>query len=286
MDFLDWRIIVLNTIMNTNYQNTPLLDIIFENRNKQYGAYVLRNEYNRSLRFSLLVSLSLVASLLMGHFLHQKFNDKPSLKLAGPLTLTDVDITQLQKIITPPVETPKPRAQGKQTIKNPELRVVATANANQDSIPSKDLLAQVDPGLTTNSDPNLGTKLGTEGGVKDGDVIEVKQVTPPAPVIHDVVTEMPKFPGGDEALFRVLRDRTRYPEMEMNADMEGKAFIRFVVNEDGSISNATVLRTDSRGFGQEGVRVVSSLPKFRPGKQNGEPVKVYFVLPFTFKLSK
>lgn len=81
----------------------------------------------------------------------------------------------------------------------------------------------------------------------------------------------------------MLGKLTQYPDKERELGIEGKAVVRFVVNEDGSITDATIIKSDSPGFGKEALRVLGKLPKFKPGMQQGKPVKVYFVLPFQWK---
>ena len=96
---------------------------------------------------------------------------------------------------------------------------------------------------------------------------------------------MPEFPGGEQALMSFLQRKTVYPDRERDLEIEGKAYVKFVVNEDGSICNVSVAKTESSGFGKEAVRVVGLMPKFKPGTQQGKAVRVQYVLPFHFKLN-
>jgi protein TonB len=102
--------------------------------------------------------------------------------------------------------------------------------------------------------------------------------------IFTFVEESPQFPGGDKELMRFLQQNIHYPEKERANDVEGKVVVRFVVNEDGSVTGVSVIKAVSTGLDNEAVRVVKKLPNFTPGKQQGKKVKVYFNLPIVFKL--
>ncbi|MDR2498710.1 MAG: energy transducer TonB [Tannerellaceae bacterium] len=103
--------------------------------------------------------------------------------------------------------------------------------------------------------------------------------------IFAVVEEMPQFPGGDAELFRFLRDNIQYPWPAISQGISGRVTVGFVVNSDGSIVDATVLRGVDPALDKEALRVVSSMPKWTPGKQRGKPVRVKYTVPVSFKLS-
>jgi protein TonB len=96
--------------------------------------------------------------------------------------------------------------------------------------------------------------------------------------------EFPEFPGGETGLIKFLQQNTLYPQMERDNDIQGKVMIRFVVCETGKVSDIQVLRGVSPNLDMESVRVIRMLPRFKPGKVKGEPVRVYYNLPFVFKL--
>lgn len=98
------------------------------------------------------------------------------------------------------------------------------------------------------------------------------------------VEENPSFPGGEEALYSFLRDNIKYPQLARENNITGKVFVQFVVEKDGSISNAKVMRDIGGGCGQEALRVVKAMPKWKPGKQRGKAVRAQFNLPVSFNL--
>lgn len=102
--------------------------------------------------------------------------------------------------------------------------------------------------------------------------------------VFDIVDEMPTFPGGDQKLFEFLSENTKYPQIAKESGVQGRVFVNFVVEPNGSISNVKVLRGIGSGCDEEAMRVVKLLPCFNPGKKRGEPVRVSYTLPVVFKL--
>jgi len=104
------------------------------------------------------------------------------------------------------------------------------------------------------------------------------------PEIFSIVEDMPSFPGGEEKLFKYLSEETKYPQMAKDAGIQGVVFVTFVVMENGSIQNVKVVRGIGGGCDEEAVRVVKKMPKWKPGKQRGKPVRVQYNLPIRFIL--
>ena len=96
--------------------------------------------------------------------------------------------------------------------------------------------------------------------------------------------QMPQFPGGDAALMKYINSHIHYPAAAEENNIQGRVVVQFVVEKDGSVGQVKVARSVDRSLDNEAVRVVKSLPKFIPGKQNGQPVRVWYTLPVTFKL--
>lgn len=102
--------------------------------------------------------------------------------------------------------------------------------------------------------------------------------------IYTVVDEMPQFPGGDSAMVAYITNNVHYPQTEKEKGIQGKVFVGFIVEKDGSISNVEVKRGIGEGCDAEAVRVVENMPNWIPGKQKGEPVRVSFMLPINYKI--
>ncbi len=102
--------------------------------------------------------------------------------------------------------------------------------------------------------------------------------------IFTIVEEQPGFPGGEEARIKFIAQNTKYPQIAKENGIEGKVFVTFVVEKDGSIANIKLLRDIGGGCGEEAIRVVKSMPKWIPGKQRGQAVRVQFNMPISFVL--
>ncbi len=105
------------------------------------------------------------------------------------------------------------------------------------------------------------------------------------PKVFMLVEQMPEFPGGDAALLKFLQNNIQYPSLERDNDIQGRVIVGFTVFEDGTVGDVNVKRGVSKGLDEEAVRVVKKLPNFKPGKQQGKPVSVYYSLPIVYKLT-
>lgn len=103
--------------------------------------------------------------------------------------------------------------------------------------------------------------------------------------IFTVVESMPDFPGGDEARIKYLNENIKYPQMARESGIQGRVFVTFVVEKDGSVTDVRVLRGIGGGCDEEAIRVIKNMPKWDPGKQRGKPVRVQFNMPILFKLN-
>jgi len=127
--------------------------------------------------------------------------------------------------------------------------------------------------------------------VKDAEVVEVKtevkeevQEADPEATPFVIVEEMPSFPGGDAELLKYIAANTVYPEVAKENNIQGKVIIRFCVTSKGGVSQVSVLKGVDPELDKEAIRVVNTLPTFKPGKQGGKPVPVWYMVPITFTL--
>ena len=104
--------------------------------------------------------------------------------------------------------------------------------------------------------------------------------------VWNVVEQMPKFPGGDEALMKFMHESIKYPAEAEKAGKQGRVVVTFVVGKDGAVNNAKVVRSVDENLDAEALRVINAMPKWQPGKQRGQDVNVKFTLPVTFRLNK
>jgi periplasmic protein TonB len=240
-------------------------DIIFKNRNKQYGAYNLRKQYKSAASFSILGGV-VICTLLITAF---SFSSEPGTANPGQTGVTILMIDPVTtKVVPPPIV--KPPAAITNMVNNLKPEVTEDSSEVTQYIPTTDQIIAT----TENGDVN--------------DTIKAPEFVPeeiPAEAkVWVSVQEMPEFPGGEAALLKYIGENTHYPPEAQNNNIQGKVLLRFVITPDGSVNRVEILRSVDPALDSEAVRVVSSLPKFKPGKQNGVPVNVAFSLPVSFRI--
>ena len=265
-----------------------VLDIIFDNRNKSYGAYELRKNYHKRIRNALfiavtgvlvVVSIPLLASLNETTVTHTKppiieFKDiplpiDPVLKIEPPISsppVKEIDLTSVKSVI--PEIVPDEKADDKELMKDQdELKKGNIGKTDHDG--SDDVTDMIDVPI---------------GNGPVGETIV--ETTPALETILEttVVDQLPEFPGGEDELIKFLTENMNYPELAREKGTEGRVVIGFVVNKEGVIDELKLKRGIGDGCDNEAIRVVNKMPKWKPAKFNGKPVSVYFDLPIQFAL--
>lgn len=254
-------------------------EVVFGERNKEYGAYQIRRDYDRNFIFILLGVIGTVG-IAYGALLF--FRTEP---------LDDIKFPPADYLVTtleiPPVEinnvTPPPSIEQRQAapVRTDQFTVLTvTDNDANTKPPIQDVLGnnqignQATSGSTTSfttpvTQPGTGTAAGSGGN----DIEEFVDI--------DAV-----FPGGISEMMKYLSKNIRYPEIALQTGAQGKAVLRFVVGKDGNIENVTVARgvPGCPECDKEAMRVVKSMPKWEPAQNKGKVVKSYFTLPVTFKI--
>jgi len=245
-------------------------DIVFSLRNKEYGGYVLRKSYNRNVLISLLTGIIIIATIVITPFLKARALDtrqKRSERLVE-IKLENLD-QPVDQVIAPPPPPPPTEIVQQQKYVPPQV---------VDSIKPEDVVS-------------LMTADQAQEEVTNEEVVEVVQQNKeevqeteaePEPFLS--VEEMPEPPGGVEALFRYIAANTVYPEIAKENNIQGKVYVRFCVTSTGTIEQVSVTRSVDPGLDAEAIRVVKTFPKFKPGKQSGKPVPVWFNIYINFKL--
>ncbi|MBC7826357.1 MAG: TonB family protein [Chitinophagaceae bacterium] len=254
-----------------------ILDIIFENRNKEYGAYNLRKEYDARMKKAMLGVLLLAAGIFLMNYWNQsgnKFNSSGSVIVIDSVVIAPPPVTKPPA----PVEPPKQKIP---IIRNPTF--VITSDPVTDTIPTVQEL---------DHDVLIGSKTQTgEPAISDVPAPEVQGTgTEKVPVetpkdkseILVVAEIMPEFPGGQAAFIRFLSKNLRVPDNALEPGQKIKILVRFVVGREGELTNIQFIETNGEVFEQEVLRVMRKMPKWKPGRQNGENVQVYFKLPIVF----
>jgi protein TonB len=263
-----------------------VLDILFEGRNKEYGAYDLRKTYNRRLTVSITVMLSLICMFFIGFaFAGKKSKVDPAL-----LAMKDIELASVKpqekpaEPPPPPLKQPPPPVQV-QTLRVTPPRIVPDEQVTKDEMPPVEEQEHV--------------KIGTENrdGVPEGDV-----VAPPIDGSATGVIEAPKkddakedgifisvqieseYPGGPTAWRRVLDRSLRYPNEAADQGIQGFVTVQFVVDKEGNVSDVEAV-SGPEELRAEAVRVIKKSGKWTPAIQNGNKVKSYKRQPIGFKLN-
>ncbi len=265
------------------------VDLVFEGRNKAYGAYRLRKSTTKRniLAMVAVVLLLIVAFIILSV---KNFVDEQRAKVA---------MTQVAELTN--YDQPKKKAEVKQkkVEVEPERVVERVKSSIKFTAPviKKDEEVKPDEELKT-QDELMSTKtaIGTfdvkGNDDANGEILKAKDViAEPEPPKHeeenkvfDIVEQQPLFPGGPAALMKYLSENTKYPVVAQENGVQGRVTVQFVVEKDGSISDVHVLRGVDPSLDKEAVRVVKSMPRWTPGKQNGITVRVNYRVPVLFRL--
>lgn len=265
------------------------VDLVFEGRNKAYGAYRLRKSTTKRniLAMVAVVILLVVAFIILTV---KNFVDEQRAKVA---------MTQVAELTN--YDQPKKKAEVKQkkVEVEPERVVERVKSSIKFTAPviKKDEEVKPDEELKT-QDELMSTKTAIGSfDVKgnddaNGEILKAKEViAEPEPPKHeeenkvfDIVEQQPLFPGGPTALMKYLSENTKYPVVAQENGVQGRVTVQFVVEKDGSISDVHVLKGVDPSLDKEAVRVVKSMPRWTPGKQNGITVRVNYRVPVLFRL--
>lgn len=266
----------------------PLDDIIFDGRNQEYGAYFLRKIYNRHLGRALLVALIVAvlgaAAPLIASYISDIMGKEDDTETSVEVNLMDLEVPPEEEkpVVPPPPEEPPPV---KTTIRYvvPEPKKDEEV-VNEEPPPPVEALEKVEISNTSQEGQEDGQDIGLEEAPPAPPAEVVEEVVK-EPEIFRVVEQMPEFDGGTAALFKYLSENIKYPAIARENGIEGKVVVQFVVDEEGNVSQSKVVRGIGGGCDQEALRVVQTMNgKWKPGKQRGRAVKVWFTLPVAFKL--
>lgn len=263
-------------------------DIIFERRNKAYGAYALRSTYDKRVLMGFVFSSGLLILLTTGssilNWLGLSSSTLPQVKVyEDPWTITECTFPEKEKLFIEEAKGKEAPPSGGGSQKADAPIVVSRDSLFLGPDITEDTAGTQPTGSGSSGLPIIpgggGGKPGDEGNGSggNGDGQEMKVI--------EIPEEMPQFPGGDEALFKFLKRNLRYPKIPLQERMEAVVYVAFVVKSDGSIGEVSMIKAAGFGFDEEVTRVVKKMPEWKPGLVNGQPVPVLFKMPVRFKLN-
>jgi protein TonB len=252
-------------------------DIVFEQRNKEYGAYLLRKTYNRSMNISTAIAISIFVLLISIPAINawlSEVTDKVKLDQETMRTLEEPPPLDKDEP-PPPPPPPDPPPPVQETIKFTPPVITEEPLKEEDIPPPQEEVSKTNVGTET--------KEGTDIiDLPDGPGNEIIDDGPAQ--VFTIVEQMPEFPEGEEGLFKYLSKNIKYPSMAKDNGISGTVYVTFVVEGNGQITDVKKLRGIGGGCDEEAIRVVKSMPSWKPGKQNGKAVRVQYNLPIKFTL--
>ena len=251
-------------------QAVTLEEIVFEKRNKEYGAYVLRKKFRKFLLLAFLISLFSVGGAILVPFIQALNNRGKNVILVKNTVVSMENIKTKDDIPPPPPPPPPPPVAAEQQVKYIAPVVV-------DSVKVEVELATVSEATATVTNEPVPEKIEV---VKEAETAIVEEE--PAFII---VEEQASFQGGDVNSFRewVLKN-IKYPVVAAENAIQGKVYVQYAVNSKGEVCDVKVVRGVDPSLDAEAVRVILSSPKWEPAKQRGTKVKQQFTIPITFIL--
>ena len=269
-------------------------EIVFEGKNKEFGAYKIREaspaRHTKAV-VSVLVAVGIILVLLI-------------LSISGVFAKPEEDtvaVSTVQELVTMETEEEIEEEIEEETFQLPEPEEIVAPEevANQQQVTA--LLIVEDEQLEEDKQvKNQDEVLDNEAAVGAVDITEgtndlnkvmVKEEVIAEPKVEEeqpmsiaMVEQKPQFAGGEAAMYKWLSDNIVYPPAAAEEGVSGRVVVEFVVGKDGSISNVRVVRSRHTALDKEALRVVKAMPNWIPGRNNGQPVKVTYTLPVTFKL--
>ncbi len=267
-------------------------DLVFEGKNKEFGAYTLRADSPKRHTFSVVVVMAVLALILTflilwitGVFKAAEEDTNASAgQQAVSLESVEEEIEEEEFVEfeeEKPEEVPQEETAASQAVT--ELNLVVEVDKDKEI---KDTEEKMDDTRQFGAQDVVGTEDLNKIEVIEN-VVEAPKVEKPKPeAIMDMamVEEKPSFPGGDTALYKWLGQNIVYPAAASEEGVSGRVVVAFVVEKDGRVTNVQVVRKKHPALDEEAVRVVKKMPKWNPGRNNGQPVRVKYNLPVSFKL--
>jgi protein TonB len=250
-------------------------DIVFENRNKEYGAYINRKSYSKSVVIATLLTFGVLALVFAAPYIKTWFESNNAGEEDNKLKTTTISLDQPPPITPnqpppPDVRIPPPV---KTVIKFLPPKVTEKEVVEEEEMPTIEEIKQNDTGSEN-----------IEGTVEAVFTEPVEEVKEDPNKIFLVVEQPPEPEGGMEALTKFVQKNLKYPASARRMNIEGTAYVQFVIEPNGAVTEATVIKGISADCDKEALRVIQMMPKWKPGKQSGRPVRVRFVYPIRYRL--
>lgn len=279
---------------NVDLTSQQWCDIVFEGRNKDFGAYVMRMTTKpRHLKafISTIVAFVAIIAFAYGYLAVSAYIEELAIKDQANQEMVTVDLgdeADDEEDVPERIEEQQPEALPEEilnTVKVTELLIAKDEDVrSEDEIKTQDELKETETAFgQTDFDKGTDDRNVTREH-KNEVIVEEKKSEPVKEEVFRAVEQMPVFPGGEAALMKWLSNNIQYPPAAMENNVQGRVVVQFVVTKTGAIGEVKVVRSVDRDLDNEAIRVCKKLPKFTPGRMNGQAVNVWYTLPVQFKL--
>ncbi|HIT82834.1 MAG TPA: energy transducer TonB [Candidatus Avibacteroides faecavium] len=259
-------------------------ELIFQNRNKSYGAYKMRSDLGRRQTAALIiVAVVAVVGFSAPKLIKMAMPEKKEVmtEVTQLSALEEPEVKQQEEIVKP-IEPVAPPPKLKSTIK-----FTPPVIKKDEEVPDDEQLRSQDELAETKLQISIADVKGNDE-LNGADIADLQETITQAPVEEEKpyvhVEQMPEFPGGQQALLQYIAKELKYPVIAQENGIEGMVVVQFVVKADGHVGDIKVVRSLDPYCDKEAIRVVQTLPQWTPGMQNGRAVPVYYTLPIRFKL--
>ncbi len=268
--------------------NNSWVDLVFEGKNHAYGAYQLRKETGKRNIYSLLIMFAIGVAIAAVVAVKGVVENAMRKDVAMEADVELAKLAEKQEAKVEKKEEPKIEKLEVEKVKS-SVKFTAPEIKKDDEVKPEDELKSQDDLSKINT--AIGAFDVTGNDEAAGEVLKAKEtIAQPEPPkeeetkVFDVVEQMPSFPGGPSALFEYLSKNIKYPVVAEENGIQGRVIVSFVVERDGSITDVRVVKSVDPSLDKEAQRVVKSMPRWIPGKQNGSAVRVKYTVPVTFRL--
>ncbi len=276
-----------------NLSSREWCDLVFEGKNKDFGAYVIRTDSPRRHMRAVIYTVIGFGLLIIGLIKVNEYMEQKRIADVTDQEVVFIDMTPADEEPVPEktrLDQEKPEVHPEEVMNT--IKVTEAAIVEDDQVSKEDEIKSQEEQME--SDHSAGSVDFDQGTDKKDvmrewkDEIVVEEKTEAPKVVKEVifrsVEQMPQFPGGDIALMKYLSSHIQYPAMAAENNVQGKVILQFVIEKDGRVGEVKLARSVDKDLDKEAIRVVKSLPKFSPGRQNGQPVRVWYTLPVSFRL--
>lgn len=259
-------------------------NLVFEGKNKSFGAYVMRQSSpSRHRRSMIIITLLAILAFSVPTLIKIITPKKDAVKISEVTALSKLPPAEKKdENVVKKIDTPPP------AVKN-SIKFTAPVIKKDSEVRDEDEIKSQDELIKNNSIISIATITNGSNDANAKDIADIRDIsTETKPVetekVYTYVEQPPSFPGGEAELANYLRANIKYPQSAKETGIQGRVYLEFIVARNGEITDVKVLRGLQYECDKEAMRVVKSMPKWTPGKQNGHTVTVKFTLPVVFQL--